>query len=82
MCSKTTTHIHWQIIRYSVSTHFEILLTNGQDGSEYSRIFHSGTIPLMIPELKLTFRDSISGTSTHMHHVIRVQHTKFLLSTG
>jgi len=55
---------------------------NGENGTKHGGIFHRGAIPFMVSELELTLCDAIAGAASHVHHVISVEHTKFLLPTG
>ena len=55
-------------------------LTDRQDGSEDGRVLDGGAIPSVVPELELAFADPVPRAPADVHHVVRVQHAKLLLS--
>merc|ERR1719270_488876 len=52
----------------------------GQNWSKDSGILNSCTVPPVVPELPLTFPDTIPCSSSNMDHMIGVQHAQLFLA--
>jgi len=71
--------VHYTSGSYGISKS-SLLRRDRQDGTENGRVFDSGTIPFVMSELKLAFRNAIACAAAHVHHMVSVEHAELFLS--